>query len=202
MNEAWLYARPMAERPALRDHIEAAILTAAADVLAVRGTASMAEIAAAAGIGRATLYRYFPNRESLLSGLTEAAARDLTTRITDADLDSVPVPTALARLTRGFLTAGSKYGALLQPETQLPDKDSELKQRLGAPVRGLLARGAGDGALRADLSVDTLFEMYTGLLEKGLLMVLRGDTGVEQASAAVLAIFLDGARAAGNQDTR
>ncbi|WP_280402547.1 TetR family transcriptional regulator [Nocardia carnea] len=190
----------MTERPALRDHIEAAILTAAADVLAVRGTASMAEIAAAAGIGRATLYRYFPNREALLSGLTAAAARDLIARITDADLDSVPVPTALARLTRGFLTAGSKYAALLQPETQLPEKDADLKQRLGDPVRGVLARGAGSGALRTDLSVDTLFEMFTGLLEKALLMVLRGESGVEQASAAVLAIFLDGARTSGNRD--
>ncbi|MGI5222710.1 TetR/AcrR family transcriptional regulator [Nocardia sp. CA-290969] len=192
----------MAERPALRDHIEAAILTAAADVLAVRGTASMAEIAAAAGIGRATLYRYFPNREALLSGLTEAAARDLISRITDAELDSVPVPTALARLTRGFLTAGSKYGALLQPETQLPEKDADLKQRLSEPVRDVLARGAGSGELRTDLSVDTLFEMFTGLLEKGLLMVLRGDSGAEQASAAVLAVFLDGARTSGNREAR
>lgn len=192
----------MTERPALRDHIEAAILTAAADVLAVRGTASMADIAAAAGIGRATLYRYFPNREALLSGLTEAAAADLISRITDADLDSVPVPTALARLTRGFLTAGSKYGALLQPETQLPEKDADLKQRLGEPVREVLARGADSGVLRADLSVDTLFEMFTGLLEKALLMVLRGDTGVEQASAALLAVFIDGARASGNPSAR
>ncbi|WP_280420481.1 TetR family transcriptional regulator [Nocardia carnea] len=189
----------MADRPALRDHIEAAILTAAADVLAVRGTASMADIAAAAGIGRATLYRYFPNREALLSGLTEAAARDLISRIADAELDSVPVPTALARLTRGFLTAGSKYGALLQPETHLPEKDSELKQQLSRPVRDLIARGADSGDLRTDLTVDTLFEMFTGLLEKGLLLVLRGDTGAEQASASVLAIFLDGARTAAHR---
>src|SRR5689334_6831675 len=33
-------------------------------------SSSMEEIAAAAGIGVATLYRYFPNREALLDGLS------------------------------------------------------------------------------------------------------------------------------------
>ncbi|WP_040792844.1 TetR/AcrR family transcriptional regulator [Nocardia paucivorans] len=183
----------MVKRAALRDHIEAAILAAAADVLATRGTASMAEIAEAAGVGRATLYRYFPNREALLTGLTTAAGDELLIRIADAELDTVPVPTAIARLTRGFLTAGSKYAALLQPGIRLPDKDADLKQRLDRPVRELITRGVTDGALRTDLAVDALFEMFTGLLEKGLLMVLRGESGIEQASSAVVTVFLDGA---------
>ncbi|MGK8524316.1 TetR/AcrR family transcriptional regulator [Nocardia asteroides] len=185
----------MTKRPALRDHIEAAILTAAADVLATRGaTASMAEIAEAAGVGRATLYRYFPNREALRDGLTAMAATDLLSRISDAELETAPVPTAIARLTRGFLAAGSKYAALLQPGGEKPDKDRELEQRLRRPVRALLARGAAEGTLRADLTTDMLLELFTGLLEKALHTVLRGEAGVEQAGAAVLTVFLDGAR--------
>ncbi len=41
------------------------IISAAASVLAAEQGASMAEVAAAAGIARATLYRYFPTRETL-----------------------------------------------------------------------------------------------------------------------------------------
>jgi len=178
----------------LRDRTEAAILDAAAEVLAARGpTASMTEIAAAAGLGRATLYRYFPTREALLDGLTEAAIADIIARIADAELDALPVPAALARLTRGILTAGSKYAALAQSGGK-PDKSAEVERQLTEPVRGLLARGVADGTLRGDLPADLLFELFTGLLEKALYAVLRGQAGIEQASAALNSVFLDGAR--------
>ncbi|WP_024802476.1 TetR/AcrR family transcriptional regulator [Nocardia sp. BMG51109] len=189
----------MVKRAGSRDHVEAGIVAAAADVLAARGpAASMADIAEAAGVGRATLYRYFPNREALLEGLTVAALGDLLAKIADAELESAPVPTALARLTRGFLTAGSKYAALLQPGSVLPDKDEQLQRRLGEPIVALFARGVADGTLRADLSTGMLFELFTGLLEKALHTVVRGEAGVEQASAAVLTVFLDGARVSGS----
>ena len=103
----------MSETPTLRDRIAAGILDTAAAVLAGRGeSASMAEIADAAGVSRATLYRYFPSRDALLRGLAEAASAELRERIADAELETIPVPEAIARLTRGFVFAGSKYVAL------------------------------------------------------------------------------------------
>ena len=55
-------------RDAERNH--EAIVTAAIAVLADAPEATMAEIAAASGIGRSTLYRHFPDRAALVDAIS------------------------------------------------------------------------------------------------------------------------------------
>jgi AcrR family transcriptional regulator len=152
----------------------------------------MAEIATAAGVGRATLYRYYPTREALLAGLAEAAFAELCGRIADAGLDTVSVTEGLARLTRGFMAAGDKYAALAGVKKEIRDTES-LDQEIARPVRELLRRGIADGTLRADVPVEVLFELYSGLVERSLLLVMRRELSGEQAAAAACSLFLHGA---------
>jgi TetR/AcrR family transcriptional repressor of mexCD-oprJ operon len=49
----------------MADRTQMAILDAVARVLRWRPDAALADIADEAGVGRATLYRYFPTRQSL-----------------------------------------------------------------------------------------------------------------------------------------
>src|SRR5919198_2305787 len=68
---------PPKRRQALQERVAAAILEAAARVLATGGEqASMNDVAAAAGVARATLYRYFPSRQALLDELARVAAEE------------------------------------------------------------------------------------------------------------------------------
>jgi len=53
----------------VRSRTRRAILDAAAAVLPTHPTASLGDIAAAAGVGRSTLHRYFPERSELLRAL-------------------------------------------------------------------------------------------------------------------------------------
>ena len=177
-------------KAALRDHTERMIIETAAQALDERGDASMADIADAAGVGRATLYRYFPSRDLLLQAIGDTALDELTGRLADARVDTIPVTEAIARLTRAFISAGSKYVALMRTGHK-PVDPAEVDRRIGTPLRELFDRGIATGELRGDVPSDVLLTLFGGLLEAAI--KTQPGYGVEQASAAVLAVFLTGA---------
>jgi AcrR family transcriptional regulator len=80
------------------------ILDAAADLFATQGAASvgMNEIASAAGCSRATLYRYFENREALHTAFVNREAYRLNDELGNAVRD---VADPGERLVRGITTA-------------------------------------------------------------------------------------------------
>ncbi len=186
----------MVRHPAIRDRIAAGILDTAASVLAERGeSVSMADIAQAAGVGRATLYRYFPTREALLLGLTRAAFEELSGRIAAAELDAVPLREGVARAARAFIAAGRRYAAVIHVGKTYVEDPAEFDRAVAEPVRALIRRGVADGELRTDVPPDVLFEMFTALLERALHLVGRERLGAEQAGAVITTTFLDGASA-------
>ena len=176
----------------VRDHATAAILEAAATVFAAHGEgASMADVATGAGIGRATLYRYFSSREELLRALSAAAVEETSARLHAADLEGVALPEALARMARALMASGVKYSVIVQAPQYLDVADME--RRVGAPIKAVLERGVDEGYLRADLTLDHLELMWRGLVGGSLQAMRAGGMGLEGASAAVTAVFLHGA---------
>jgi len=177
--------------PLLRAHVAAGLLKVAARVFAEQGErASMTAIAEAAGVGRATLYRYFPTKDALVAALHDTAFTHLTRQVAAAGLDAVPVPEALARLTRIVIATASEYRALALFD-KTAAQAAEADHAMHEPFRQLFHRAAAEGVLRADIPVDGV---YLALLEGMIGQVISGRIGVEQASAAATAVFLDGAR--------
>jgi AcrR family transcriptional regulator len=181
------------------ERTRAAILEAAARVLGRRPDAAMADIADEAGVGRATLYRHFPTRDSLLQGAEEAAIAELTEGIEAANLGDLTVERAIARLTSVFMRTGAKYAAFITQDDDHPD--SVDKQHVLQPVRDVIDRGVRDGVLRADPPTDVLFEMFSALVERALWLTVAGTTTPEAATDAVVDLFLDGARKGGRAPT-
>jgi len=181
----------MLTRDASRDHISAAVPDAAAIVVSVAGpAASMEDIAAAAGIGRATLYRYFPSRDELLRTLANAALDEVHRSLCEAELDRVPVPEALARIARALVTCGSKYAFLVNERSHVDTCRRE--QLVGVPIRAVVERGQRDGSLRRDIPANLLVELLGGLLWSAV-QLSGGGAGVEGVSAVMTSLFLDGA---------
>jgi TetR/AcrR family transcriptional regulator, mexCD-oprJ operon repressor len=186
----------MSKGEALRDRTAAAIIDSAAAIMAERGdAASMNNIASAAGVSRATLYRYFPNREALLHAMATTSIEELAERIADADLRGIPVEQAIPRLVRGFVAIGSKYVAVTRGGFQRTRNHPNVDALMTEPVRELFRRGIADGSLRADLDPELLIDLFSGLIKAALEIISGGRAGVEEASAAVTAVFLNGTHA-------
>ncbi len=186
----------MAKGEVLRDRTAAAIIDSAATLLAERGeAASMEEIASSAGIGRATLYRYFRNREELLAAMAAASVRELAARIAEANLEAVPFEEAVARLARGIIATGSKYVALSADGTKRTSAQPDVEATLIEPIRALFRRAAADGSLRAELPPDVLVDLFSGLVRGALDANASGPRGIEETATAVTTVFLRGARA-------
>ena len=134
-------------RPALRERVATAIVEAAAGVLANRGDhASMSDVATAAGVARATVYRYFPNREALLEALGRLALEDVGDRLDAARLDEVDVADALERSVRALVTVGDGFVVVARDRGR--PANAAFEDRIAAPVRDLLARGQRDERIR------------------------------------------------------
>jgi len=176
----------------MHDHVLHGILDEASRLLAEQGDAvSLMDIARASGVARSTVYRYFPNRATLLESIAQQAIRELSAGLDDAELDSIPVEDALARLTRGFISIGAKYAALA---ALAPKPNATAPKDIEAPVLRLLERGLADSSLNASWKATTLLKIYGDLVHGAILRTAHDRRQLEQASADVVSIFLDGAR--------
>jgi len=183
-----------APRPALQQRVAAAILDGAAQLFASEGDqASMNEVAEAAGVARATVYRYFPNREALLDELTQAALRDVDMRLASARIDAVAPEEAVARAVRALVDMGSLF-VVLARERQRSGAE-RFERGLVEPLHKLVERGQASGDIRDDITSARLTESLIGLIV-GLLTSTPG-LGREDMTATITGLFLDGARARG-----
>jgi AcrR family transcriptional regulator len=183
-----------APRQALQQRVSAAILDGAARVLAAHGDqASMSAVAAAAGVARATVYRYFPNRQALLDELAELAVKRAGERLTAARIDAISVPDGVTRAVRALVDVGDLFIVLarqrLRPEAE------EFESDVGRPLRQLVERGQAAGVIRDDIPSGWLTDSLLGLVVS--LMASSPSHGREDIVAAISSLFLEGARQRG-----
>lgn len=89
-----------------RERTRKAILDAAMLVLADHPTAALSDIATAAGVGRSTVHRYYPERSDLLCALARHVHELSTAAIERADPTHGPADAALRRVVESQLDLG------------------------------------------------------------------------------------------------
>jgi AcrR family transcriptional regulator len=183
-----------ARRHTLQQRVAAAILDGAAQIFALQGEqASMNDVADAAGVARATVYRYFPNREALLEELARAAVTNVETRLASARIDEVEPEEGIVRAVRAFVDVGDSFVLLARVRRR---SDAQRFERQAVqPLRALFERGQAAGDVRDDITAARLTESLIGLVVG--VLTSAPALGREDMTATITGLFLDGARARG-----
>ena len=141
------------------------VLRAATDFLGRRPNATQDEIAAAVGVSRATLHRYFAGRAALLEALDDLAVTQMHQALKTARLHEDSATEAMRRLVAACQPV-SPYLALLYSQTQDIDADKSLAgwSEIDAEITALFQRGQQAGEFRPDLTATWLTEAFYSLV--------------------------------------
>jgi AcrR family transcriptional regulator len=170
------------------------IVNAAREMLVEHGPdAALDEIARRAGIGNATLYRHFPDRNSLVNDVVlsvMARTADQAERFAVEEADPF---TALRRFVHA--AAEERIGALcpmlsgtFNSRQARPELDAQ-RERLEGAVEGLMERARQAGQLRTDVAVGDLMVALSQLTRP---LPGTGCIDMDRFTHRHLQLFLDG----------
>ena len=183
-----------ADRPVRADarrNREKLVSVARAAFAAADDTVPLEVIARQAAVGIGTLYRHFPTREALVEAVYAAELDDVATSA-PALLDAYPPDVALrvwmdryaafVAAKRGMLETlrtGWASGRIATPTT---------RERITAAIATILERGAGTGALRADIDADDVTAMLLGVF------LATGTGDIPHQTSRLLDLVIDALR--------
>jgi AcrR family transcriptional regulator len=194
--------KPAAPPAALRSDAQRnrdRILEVAGEVFAAQGlTASMNDIAAAAGVGVGTVYRRFPERGDLVGAVFEqrlAGLERLSLEATDRP-DAWAAIVWLFEQTLSLEAADRGLTQLLEDET-LRRSFVERGDTMRSALQSLVARAQAAGQLRDDVGLGDIIVLKRMVTEAAAATrSVRPDYW-----RRVLTVCLDGLRAAGHRTT-
>jgi AcrR family transcriptional regulator len=175
------------------------IVEVAARLLGEHPNLAMADVATAAGVSRATVYRHFPTREVLIAAIKAQAVEQSEQALMACRLDEGSATDALQRLCAAWLDVAERY-AFAQLVTQpglAPDEETREHSRriLGEPLRALFERGKASGEFSQALSTEWGVRSFGALLLAGARAVADGTLTHEDAPRAVFRSLHEGLRA-------
>jgi AcrR family transcriptional regulator len=165
---------------------------------------SIEQVAARAGVAKATVYRRWPNKEALLLDAVTGVEVELPTLVGSSVRDDLvtlvdsmrrriaeaaqPSESLASRLYPCMIAEGARH-----PEIAAKYKQRVVEQRREA-VREVIRRGVANGELRGDLDVETMLLLVIAPMLVQLYMWSAGEGLPAESSATYVDGVLDGLR--------
>lgn len=128
-----------------------AILDAAVGVLSQDFGASLGEVAAAAGVGRTTVHRYFPERSDLLAGIVSDVLERAEVSTARARLDEGSALDAFDRLCQEYFELGDALTLVFNHPQLMSGEEWEEEAESDRAVFALVERGHAEGTIDPEL---------------------------------------------------
>lgn len=175
-----------------RTAARAALLDTATVLLAENPGASFIEVAEAAGVGRATLYRHFPTREDLLRELCREAI-EATDQAVAPLVDQAGSAADLLRLIIvALLPLSDRYHFL----SRYPDIEDEAirasLRRQTEQTIALIEQAQTEGDIAADLPASWVAQVFDHLLYAAGVSIAEGRLEQEAAAEMVFRTLMRG----------
>ncbi len=171
-----------------RHEVRDAIMDTTAALVAERGLRSvtMSQIAERTGIGRATLYKYFPDVEAIVAAWHERHVAGHLHRLTELARGDGPVDERLrAVLEQIAMIQLEGHAGALGPLLHRPEHVGQAHHHLAELMRDLLVAGVEAGRVRADAPPDELVGYCLNALATA--RGLDSETAVRRLAAMTLA---------------
>jgi len=148
------------QRPTTRD----AIIEAAFDVLGRDPSASLADIASMAGVGRATLHRHFAGRDDLIVELAKVAIEELDAAVQAAVKDAPSWTASLELSLHAVIPLANRNWFLAQERS---DQNPEIAAAVAAQRAELveaIEEARKEGAFAPDVPTSWIAASYDNLI--------------------------------------
>ncbi|GGV66717.1 MULTISPECIES: TetR family transcriptional regulator [Streptomyces] len=168
------------------------ILETAERVLSDDPAASLAQIAAAAGVARTTVHRRFVSREALLDALASHAFRQVEEAIDAGRPETAPPMVALHQVTANVIEVKSSWRfAVHQPQLRDPEAIA-AHERIFAKGMRLLERARDAELLRPGADLPWAQRVYHALIEQAIQERAASGLDPDTLAAAVVDTLLRG----------
>jgi len=171
--------------------IRVSLLDVAAEALVADPSASLAEVAMAAGIGRTTLHKHYATRDDLIRAVGHRALdlwEQALSGISEADPDGGLQAAVTAMLPVGPQLAFMWRTPSFDRDKEFLAREKEVVERLEAILKGAQDRGV----LAADAPDWWLLQTFYALIYVGADAVRAGYLAPRDAPERVMRMFLHG----------
>lgn len=152
----------------------------------------MADVAQAADLTRATLYRHFGNRQELLKALQAEALMHATEALIACRLEEGNALDALRRAIDSLGSHGTRFRSVLMQAPDLNPNFLRQRAQVLAPLVEVIKRGQAEGHIRSDLPPHWIVTAMASLLVAAVRMTQSTPVPDMDISSLVFHTLVEG----------
>ncbi|MGJ8662416.1 MAG: TetR/AcrR family transcriptional regulator [Marinicella sp.] len=176
----------------IRPSTEAAIIEAAFELLNQNPKASLAQIAAHAGVGRATLHRHFSGRDDLIKTMAIQAINETEVAADSASQHSDSYSDALERIFKAIIPLGNRHWFLAQEQGQNDEKISRKIKQQNQTLYKVVNHAKNEGLFNPHIPSSWIMQTYDHMIHAAWVMIRTEQSTVAQATELAWNTLING----------